>query len=181
MEGLDFSFGRRLSMRTSAQILLLLLSVTPWLRLSGAQGPKKVDLVTIVKSTRTMTLMSGGRVVKVYRVALSGNPVGAKTSSGDHRTPEGRYFVDSKNPNSRFHRALHLSYPNAVDRERARRLNVSPGGNIEIHGLPDRLAWVGPLHRVVGWTDGCIALTNPEIEEVYALVPVGTAVDIRPR
>jgi murein L,D-transpeptidase YafK len=135
----------------------------------------------IVKSTRTMTLMSGREAVKTYKVALSGNPVGAKERAGDHKTPEGKYVVDSKNPNSRFHRALRLSYPNAADRERARRLGARPGGNIEIHGLPDSLAWVDQLHRLIGWTGGCIGLTDPEIEEVYALVPVGTAVEIRPR
>ncbi|MGA2845376.1 MAG: L,D-transpeptidase family protein, partial [Candidatus Acidiferrales bacterium] len=90
-----------------------------------------------------MTLMRDGKVLKAYKVALSREPVGAKEREGDHKVPEGEYVVDSKNPHSRFHLALHISYPNAVDNERARKLGVKPGGNIEIHGLDNKYAWVG--------------------------------------
>jgi murein L,D-transpeptidase YafK len=138
----------------------------------------KVDRIVVVKSTRTMTLISDGKVLKTYKVALSREPVGAKERAGDHKVPEGEYVVDSKVPHSRFHLGLHISYPNATDRERARKLGVKPGGNIEIHGLDSKYAWVGSLQRYVDWTDGCIALTNPEIEEVYELVAVGTPVEI---
>lgn len=127
-----------------------------------------------------MTLLSAGKVVKTYRVALGGQPVGAKTQEGDHKTPEGIYLIDSKNPKSRFHLALHVSYPNAADQERAKKLGVSPGGLIMIHGLPPLFAWVGAQHLRMDWTDGCIAVTNAEIEEIWRLVPVGTTVEIRP-
>jgi murein L,D-transpeptidase YafK len=89
-------------------------------------------------------------------------------------------MIDSKNPHSRFHLALHISYPNAADRERARKLGVKPGGNIEIHGLGSTYGWVGGLQRQIDWTDGCIAVTNSEIEEIWDIVPVGTPLEIRP-
>ena len=127
-----------------------------------------------------MTLMQGANVLKTYQVALSRRPIGAKEREGDHRVPEGEYVVASKNSHSRFHLALHISYPNAADREKARKLGVRPGGNIEIHGLDSKYAWVGSLQRKVDWTDGCIAVTNPEIEEIWPMVPVGTPVEIRP-
>jgi murein L,D-transpeptidase YafK len=124
--------------------------------------------------------MSGGKVIKTYKVALGGDPVGSKIKAGDKKTPEGEYVIDSKNEHSRFHLALHISYPNAADRERARKLGVSPGGGVEIHGLEAKYAWVGSLHRQVDWTAGCIAVTNPEIDEIWPLVRVGTPVEIRP-
>ena len=141
---------------------------------------QKADRIVIVKSERTLTLMSGGKVLKTYKIALGGDPVGPKVKAGDKKTPEGRYVIDSKNAKSRFHLALHVSYPDAADRERARKLGVSPGGNVEIHGLESKYAWVGSLHRQVNWTAGCIAVTNPEIDEIWPLVPVGTPVEIRP-
>jgi murein L,D-transpeptidase YafK len=127
-----------------------------------------------------MTLMHGAKVLKACKVALSREPVGAKDREGDHKVPEGEYVVDSKNAQSRFHLALHISYPNATDREKARELGVRPGGNIEIHGLGSKYAWVGSLQRQVDWTDGCIAVTNQEIDEIWSVVPVGTPVEIRP-
>lgn len=127
-----------------------------------------------------MTLYSGEKILKTYKVALSRDPVGAKERAGDHKIPEGDYVIDPKNARSRFHLALHISYPNAFDRERARKLGVSPGGGIEIHGLESTFAWVGGLQRQINWTDGCIAVTNSEIDEIWWLVPVGTRVEIRP-
>ena len=140
----------------------------------------KTDHILVEKSARTMTLMHGDKILKRYKVALSREPIGAKEREGDHKVPEGDYVIDSKNAHSRFHLALHVSYPNAAHRERARRLKVKPGGNIEIYGLDSKYAWVGGLHRQVDWTDGCIAVTDSEIEEIWASVPVGTKVEIRP-
>jgi murein L,D-transpeptidase YafK len=147
--------------------------------LGAVTPPKKANRIVIVKSARTLTLMSGGQVLKSYKVALGGDPVGPKVKAGDKKTPEGEYVIDSKNAKSRFHLALHISYPNAADRERARKLGVNPGGEVEIHGLESKYAWVGSLHRQINWTAGCIAVTNPEIEEIYKLVPLGTPVEIR--
>jgi murein L,D-transpeptidase YafK len=143
-------------------------------------GEQKADRIVIVKSQRTLKLLSGGKVLKAYKVALGGNPVGPKVKAGDKKTPEGDYVIDSKNAKSRFHLALHISYPNASDRERARDLGVNPGGDVEIHGLESKYAWVGSLHRQVNWTAGCIAVTNAEIEEIWPLVPVGIPVEIQP-
>jgi len=142
--------------------------------------PQIADRIVIVKSTRTMTLMSGDKILKSYKVALGTQPIGAKERVGDHRTPEGEYVVDAKKDKSQFHRALHVSYPSAADRARARKLGVSPGGDIEIHGLGDKYGWVGSAHRKIDWTDGCIAVTNEEIDEIFAVVPVGTRIEIKP-
>ena len=150
---------------------------------AGGQQPTaaaKVDRILVVKSTRTMTLFSGDKVLKTYQIALGGEPVGAKEKEGDHKTPEGMYTIDSRNAKSRFHLALHTSYPSDADRAKARKLGVSPGGAIMIHGLPWEFAWLGSLHRRLDWTDGCIAVTNAEIEEIWHLVPVGTPIEIRP-
>lgn len=160
-------------------VLPLTCSVIPWA--AGATTPptKTADRIVVEKSARTMKLMHGNEVLKTYRVALSPEPVGAKQREGDHKVPEGRYVIDSKNSHSRFHLALHISYPNAADRQRARKLGVKPGGDIEIHGL-GKYGWVGSLQRQVDWTDGCIAVTNEEIDEIWPLVPVGTPLEIRP-
>ena len=138
------------------------------------------DRVLIEKAQRRLTLFSGSRPLKSYRVALGDHPIGRKQREGDGRTPEGLYVIDSRNRQSRFHRALHVSYPNPADRERARRLGVAPGGDIMIHGLLDAFAPLGPLHRLTDWTSGCIAVTDDEIEEIWRAVPNGTRVEIRP-
>jgi murein L,D-transpeptidase YafK len=144
------------------------------------EAPQVADRIVVVKSTRTMTLESKGRTLKTYKVALGGQPVGAKERQGDHKTPEGEYAVDAKNAHSQFYKALHLSYPNATDRLRARKLGVGPGGDVEIHGLGKEYGWIGARHRLTDWTDGCVAVTNEEIEEIFKMVEVGTRVEIRP-
>ena len=125
-------------------------------------------------------LMKGGEIFRAYRVALGKKPVGRKEICGDQRTPEGFYVLDSRNSDSRFYKAIHISYPNDNDIMNAQRLGKQPGGNIMIHGLPDNLNNLGILHRKVDWTDGCIAVTNSEIEEIWKLVPDGTPIEIRP-
>jgi murein L,D-transpeptidase YafK len=138
------------------------------------------DRIIVHKSARTMELMHTGQVIKTYKIALGSEPVGPKTRQGDHRTPEGIYVIDSRNTNSKFHRSLHISYPNAVDREHAHKLGASPGGDIFIHGLPNGYGFVGAAHRARDWTDGCIAVTDQEIEEIWKVVNNGTTVEIRP-
>lgn len=137
------------------------------------------DHILIEKSKRTLSLYRSGRVLRTYSVALGPNPVGHKQQQGDGRTPEGRYVIDFRKPDSRFHRALHISYPNAEDRRRAHRRGVSPGGDIMIHGLPNG-SKLGAAHRLNDWTLGCIAVTNDEMEEIWRVVPNGTSVEIRP-
>lgn len=146
----------------------------------SADKNTRVDRILILKSAHTMTLENSGQPLKTYKVALGGQPVGAKKQQGDHKTPEGVYIIDAKNPHSQFYEALHLSYPNSEDRTQARKLGVSPGGDVEIHGLGKKYGWIGAGHRLSDWTDGCIAVTNEEIEEIFRLVPTGTPVDIRP-
>src|SRR5689334_8954359 len=140
----------------------------------------KVDRVLVEKSKRMMTLFGGDAVVKTYQVALGGDPIGPKQREGDHKTPEGFYTIDSRNAHSKFHLALHVSYPSEADRKRARKLGVSPGGAIMIHGLPDAFASLGALHRKTDWTNGCIAVTNEEIEEIWRLIKIDTPIEIRP-
>jgi len=147
------------------------------------QSPREKQSATrvvIVKSTRTMKIESNSTVIKTYKVGLGTEPLGMKERQGDHKTPEGEYVVDAKNSNSDFYMALHISYPNETDRARARKLGVSPGGDIEIHGLGKKFGWIGAAHRLKDWTDGCIAVTNEEIREIYEIVPVGTPVEIKP-
>lgn len=136
--------------------------------------------ILIEKSARRLTLFSKDNLTRSYRIALGGNPTGPKERIGDKKTPEGTYIIDARNKDSRYHLALHISYPNEKDKQRARALGVSPGGNIMIHGLKNGFSWVGDFHRKVDWTEGCIAVTNEEIEEIARLVPDGTIVEIRP-
>ncbi|HYL93207.1 MAG TPA: L,D-transpeptidase family protein [Alphaproteobacteria bacterium] len=162
-------------------IAILVLLTFPAAGVPAGSAPEPmVDRILILKSERTMKLYSHNKLVKEYKVALGGEPVGAKEKYGDHKTPEGSYIIDVKNAHSQFHLSLHISYPNQQDRERARRLGVSAGGDIMIHGLPPAAAALGALHRQTDWTDGCIAVTNQEIEEIWRMVPVGTKVEIKP-
>jgi outer membrane protein assembly factor BamD (BamD/ComL family) len=138
------------------------------------------DKVLIEKKERRLTLLSKGEVIKTYKIALGGDPVGPKERQGDNKTPEGTYIIDSRNSNSGYHLSLHISYPNEKDKMRAKDLGVSPGGDIMIHGIKNGLAWVGALHAGIDWTKGCIAVTDKEMEEIYKLVPNGTIVEIRP-
>jgi len=142
--------------------------------------PGVADHVLIEKAARKLTLFSNGVAIRTYRVALGSHPVGPKERQGDGRTPEGTYTIDSRLSNSSYHRALHISYPNREDTARAAKLGTNPGGDIMIHGIRNGLGWLGPLSLVIDWTKGCIAVTNPEIEEIWKLIPVGTAVDIKP-
>jgi murein L,D-transpeptidase YafK len=119
-------------------------------------------------------------VIRTYKVALGRGGLTPKEREGDGRTPEGHYIIDARNADSHYHRALHVSYPNAEDRQRAAKLGVAPGGAIMIHGLPNGEGMIGSAHRLYDWTLGCIAVTDPEIEEIWTLVPVGTPVEIRP-
>ncbi len=138
------------------------------------------DKVLIEKKARRMTLLSQGKVIKTYRIALGGDPTGPKERQGDNKTPEGIYTIDSRNRDSRYHLSLHISYPNETDKRRARELGVSPGGDIMIHGLKNGFSWAGAMHAEVDWTRGCIAVTDEEIEEIDKLVPNGTLVEIVP-
>jgi murein L,D-transpeptidase YafK len=146
---------------------------------TAAEQPK-IDHIVVEKSRHTLTLYADGVVVKTYRVAIGVGAPGQKVSGGDDRTPEGSYIIDSKNPKSDFRRALHISYPNAADRERSRKSGRRAGALIAIHGTPDWIERIQDAGEHPDWTAGCIAVRNTEIEELYALVPVGTPIEIKP-
>ncbi|HFD92654.1 MAG TPA: hypothetical protein ENJ22_05135 [Gammaproteobacteria bacterium] len=164
-------------------LLLILASWAPGILASlppEASVDAKADYIIIEKSKRRLTLLSRGQVLKSYPISLGRNPVGTKIREGDDRTPEGVYRIDYRLDNSRYHRALHISYPSERDRERARRLGVSPGGDIMIHGIGQARERIEGLHLLFDWTNGCIAVTDQEIEEIWRLTPVGTVVNIIP-
>jgi murein L,D-transpeptidase YafK len=137
-----------------------------------------VDYLLVDKSERLMIGYAGGQPVKAWRDLQFGDaPEGHKRFEGDERTPEGRYVIEGRNPGSAYHLSLKVSYPNAADRAYAAQYGRSPGGDIFLHGQPNAL----PLGRVPGdWTDGCIAFSNAEIEELWRIVPDGTVIEIRP-
>jgi murein L,D-transpeptidase YafK len=140
----------------------------------------RADRVIVMKKDRTLTLMNRDKVLKVYKVALGGDPVGPKRMEGDHRTPEGTYILDRRNSKSKYYLSIHISYPSVEDRERAHNLGVSPGGDVMVHGLPNGFGWLGASHRAQDWTDGCIAVTDQEMDEIWNAVPDGTPIEIKP-
>lgn len=140
----------------------------------------RIDRILVEKAERKLSIFRKGQRLKTYRVALGGNPVGPKEQEGDMKTPEGVYQIDSRNPNSDYHLALHISYPSAADAARAAQRGVSAGFDIMIHGLPNGLGWIGAAHRQKDWTAGCIALTDEEIEELWRVTPDGATIEIRP-
>lgn len=143
-------------------------------------APPKADSILILKKAHLLELISAGKVIRTYHVALGRGGLAPKQREGDGLTPEGHYVIDAKYANSNYHRALHVSYPNADDLKRAAKLGVSPGGAIMIHGLPNGKGFIGAAHRLYDWTLGCIAVTNAEIDEIWNIVPVGTPVEIDP-
>jgi hypothetical protein len=138
------------------------------------------DSIVVEKSRRTMTLYKQGTPVRIYFVALGQNPLGDKVSIGDNRTPEGLYYIEGHNPASKYHLSLKVSYPNDEDVAEARARGLAPGGDIMIHGLPRGFENVGAEHRQHDWTNGCIAVTNAEIEEIWSAIPDGAAIYIKP-
>jgi murein L,D-transpeptidase YafK len=138
------------------------------------------DRVVVLKKERTLQLLNRGKVIKTYKVALGGDPVGAKTRQGDHKTPEGVYVLDFRNAHSQFYKSIHISYPSERDRAEARKKGAPPGGDVFVHGLPNGYRYVGAAHRLKDWTDGCVAVTDDEIDEIWRAVPDGTPIEIRP-
>lgn len=135
------------------------------------------DLIVVYKSSRKLVLFRDRQPLKAYRVGLGWSPLGDKFREGDGRTPEGTYFIDRRNPESRYHLSLGISYPNHQDRAEAHARGVSPGGDIFIHGAPQKF-WTSILKR--DWTAGCIAVSNRDIEEIWSMVPTGTPIVIQP-
>ncbi|GLS83184.1 L,D-transpeptidase family protein [Paraferrimonas haliotis] len=153
--------------------IILALSVSSF----GAQA-SKVDLVHVDKSIRMMYLKSGDTIVSEYRIALGDNPKGHKRQEGDQRTPEGLYTLNYKNEHSHYYRAFHIDYPNEKDRRIAKALGINPGGQIMIHGQKPLNAGYSPLDQNFDWTNGCIAVTNEQMNEIMSLVSEGTPIHI---
>ncbi|WP_028865633.1 L,D-transpeptidase family protein [Psychromonas aquimarina] len=137
-----------------------------------------IDLVKVQKSENKMYLLDNGKVIKEYHVAFGANPKGHKQQEGDEKTPQGTYVLDYKKENSSFYRAMHISYPNRQDLENAKANGVSAGGFIMIHGQRNWLSWFSAITQQFNWTNGCIALTNSEMDEFMELVNVGTKIQI---
>lgn len=141
----------------------------------------QADRIVVEKSARRMELWRGETKIAAYDIALGGAPeAGHKRQEGDERTPEGHYVIDWRNTRSVAHMSLHISYPNAADSAAAAARGVSPGGAVMIHGLPNGWGALGRLHLMADWTDGCIGVTNAEMEQIWSRVPDGTPIEIRP-
>lgn len=157
--------------------------VLPEFVLGGVLGPAPTlgaDRLVVWKSERRLVLYAGDEILAEYSVSLGRIPEGPKRELGDGRTPEGSYMIDFRKSDSDYYRALHISYPSDEDRRRAEERDVRPGGAIMIHGLPNGLGMIGSGHLLVDWTDGCIAVTNEEMDEIWSLVSDGVPIEIYP-
>jgi murein L,D-transpeptidase YafK len=160
-------------LRVSLLIFLLLIP-------AYATGMEKADFVLVIKSESTLYLKNHGKTLKKFHVVFGKNPKGRKLKKGDDRTPEGRYILDFKNEDSGFYKSIHISYPNEKDKQLAKELGVNPGGQIMIHGQKNGFVWPASITRRFNWTDGCIALSNRDMDEVWDAVDVGTPILIKP-
>ncbi|RAS17950.1 L,D-transpeptidase family protein [Ensifer adhaerens] len=145
-----------------------------------AAAADSADRVVVHKERRLLQLLQGGQVIREYTVALGGNPIGHKRQEGDQRTPEGLYSLDWRNPGSGYYKSIHVSYPAPADVSAAAANGVDPGGMIMIHGQPNFFGWLAFLTQRFDWTNGCIAVTNAEMEEIWAMVPNNTPIEIKP-
>ena len=157
---------------------IFLIMLRPILAL--ANEPPMADLVLVEKHAKKMYLIKNGKPFREYKVAFGANPKGHKQQEGDERTPEGKYILDYKKSDSAFYKAIHISYPNEQDKKRAKEKGVNPGGLIMIHGQKNGYGWLGFITQSFNWTDGCIAVKNIEMDEIWISVNVGTPIIIKP-
>ena len=162
--------------------LLAIGGVLAWANWPLAVLPEDtaVDHVVVKKSARVLLLYRGPDLIRSYSVSLGRTPLGPKQRAGDGRTPEGSYRLDYRKLDSSFHRALHISYPDSKDVVAAKARGVDAGGLIMVHGMKNGLGWIGRAHRAIDWTDGCVAVTDREIDEIIRVVPDGTPITIEP-
>jgi len=137
-------------------------------------------MVLVVKSESKLYLKKDGKSLNEYHVAFGANPKGHKQQQGDERTPEGKYILDYKKEDSAFYKSIHISYPNETDKKRAKESGVNPGGFIMIHGQKNGLSWLSFFTQRFNWTDGCIAVSNSAMDEIWQTVDVGTPIEIKP-
>lgn len=156
-------------------IIALLFLVT-----FASVNAQAIDQVRVLKSERKLQLLAAGVVQKEFQIALGGSPIGHKLREGDEKTPEGHYVLDYKKADSAFYKAIHISYPNAEDIARAKKAGASPGGQIMIHGQKNGFGWLSGAAQQFDWTNGCVALSNADMEKVWKAVSPGTPIELRP-
>jgi len=163
-------------------LLIIPIGIAIWYWYPDSPLPKGtvINKLVVYKSKRKMEAYSDNHLIKVYNIALGKNPVGHKEFEGDNKTPEGTYIINDRNPHSGYHKNLGISYPNETDKAHAAKLHKSPGGQIKIHGLPNGRSYIGKLHHRKDWTAGCIAVTNDEMDELYAAVNKNSVIQILP-
>ena len=157
-------------------VLLLALSGLP----PHAEEFPVADKVIIEKAARKLHLVRDGQAFRTFDIALGIRPQGDKIKEGDFKTPEGLYYLDSRNQNSDFFLAIHVSYPNEEDRRQARQLGVDPGGSIMIHGQPNVPTRSEAYYRTQDWTNGCIAVSNSDMIDIWLMTGDNTPIEIRP-
>ncbi|MGB1235623.1 MAG: L,D-transpeptidase family protein [Planktomarina sp.] len=169
-----------------ATIILGVIGYTQIMLRSGSGTPPamaaqqdQADQIIVSKSDYTLTLMKNGQPIKTYPIVMGGVPSGPKQFEGDERTPEGTYTIDWRNPNSIAHLSLHISYPNADDVAYAKAMGQSAGGNIMIHGALNGWGWADRILQRWNWTNGCIAVTNADMRDIWSRVPNGTPIEIK--
>lgn len=192
VQGAASVVSSQLCNHSSSRITLnrMVIGLAALIGLAGCSGTQTtanefvghIDKVVVKKSERKLELISHGKAVRQYRVALGNAPEGHKYREGDGRTPVGNYVLNWRNPNSDFYKAIHISYPNAQDRFNSQRLGYKPGGNILLHGMPKYIQSKSVLREYANrdWTKGCIAVQNHEMDEIWRLVPDGTPIQILP-
>ena len=163
----------------SILIVLTGLTVFPGTATSVAEFPI-ADGVLVEKGARKLHLLKDGRPMRTFDIALGMAPVGDKEQEGDFRTPEGDYLLDARNPNSDFFLSIHISYPNAADRSEARARGVDPGSAIMIHGQPNDPTYSETYYRTQDWTNGCIAVSNSDMIDIWLMTGDNTPIEIRP-
>ena len=159
--------------KTIVFILILLIPV-------HTLGIERADKVLVVKSESKLYLIKDKKVLSVFKVAFGANPKGHKQQEGDEKTPEGKYILDYKKSDSAFYKAIHISYPNDEDIKRAKEAGVSPGGFIMVHGQKNGFGWLAWITQHFNWTNGCIAVSNSAMDEIWEAVTVGTPIEIKP-
>lgn len=161
-------------------LLLAVVGLTIYYFFPESKLPANVniDKIVVLKSRKQLLVYSGGKLLKTYPISLGFCPVGKKEVEHDGKTPEGLYFINAKNPHSVCHKNLGISYPNKTDILNAKNKGQAPGGDIKIHGLSNGHGFIGKFHRWRNWTDGCIGLTDAEVDELYTHTVIGTPIEI---
>ncbi|MBN2755833.1 MAG: L,D-transpeptidase family protein [Bacteroidales bacterium] len=160
-------------------LIIILLSFYYFLPSKALNNNTKIEKILVLKSERKLFLLNNNKIIKSYKISLGFNPKGAKHFEGDGKTPEGLYYIIDKNPKSNYFLNLGISYPSIKDINYAKFHKKKPGGDIKIHGFKNGFGFIGKFHRFFDWTEGCIALTNSEIQELYNNVEIGTPIEIK--